>query len=155
MRLLLSAILMFGLATSTAIPQEKEPKTPKTMDNPTDKEAETAYAKWLATELPKVGKPFDLVFQIWDGIKLHQNKKKNFSELLDKILKLYRSGGGDDDATIDFCNALADLFGYPLTGANLISCQDGLKDVGKLSGKDYEKVRKAVEEMKAQVKKDP
>jgi hypothetical protein len=155
MRLLLSAIVVLGLTASAAIPQEKEPKTPKLMDNPTDKEAETAYAKWLATELPKVGKPFDLMFQIWDGIKLHQNKKKNFNELLDKILKLYSRGGSDDDATIDVCNALAELFGYPLTGANLISCQDGLKNVPKLSGKDYEKIRKAVEEMKAQVKKDP
>jgi hypothetical protein len=40
MRLLLSAIVVLGLTASAAIPQEKEPKTPKLMDNPTDKEAE-------------------------------------------------------------------------------------------------------------------
>ena len=165
MRPLLSAIVALSLTASPAAiskvaafpatPQEEEPKKPKPLANPTDKEAEIAYAKWLATELPKVGKPLDLVFQIWDGIQLHQNKKQNFTQLLDAMLKLYRRGGGDDDATIDVCNALAGLFGYPLTAANLLSCQDGLKGVGKLKPDEYAKVRKAIEEMKKQVKKDP
>jgi hypothetical protein len=155
MRWMFFGIVLLVVSASVAVPQEDEKKKQEVKPNPTDKEAEVAYAKWLATELPKVGKPLDLVFQIWDGIQLHQNKKTNFNELLDKMLKLYRQGGGSDDATIDVCKALADLFGYPLTGANLISCQDGLKNVGKLSPKEYEKVKKAIDEMKEKVKKDP
>jgi hypothetical protein len=147
MRKLLAAVIALNLSFSYAFADEEKPKP-----CPTDKEAEIAYAKWLATELPKAGKPLGLVIQIWDGIQLHKDKKKNFIELLRKIRILYAKGGSDDVATIDVCEALADLFGFPLTGANLIQCQDGLKSVPKLND---DKLRKAIDEAIEHVKKDP